>query len=62
MGRFRWLVFEAAISLMVLVMRRCGHLSREKIRLNRSHSSEKYTQQDDKRYARSSMVFNSPRL
>ena len=54
--------FKATKSLMVLMIRLSGYLSRKKIRLNRSHSTEKYDQQADKRYARSSMVFNSPRL
>ena len=54
--------FKATESLMVLMIRLSGYLSQKKIRLNRSHSTEKYDQQADKRYVRSSMVFNSPRL
>ena len=59
-GRFRWLVF-------CLWSNKIPDGTNDKtLRIfkqnNRSHSTEKYDQQDDKRYARSSMVFNSPRL
>ena len=49
---------EAINDLTVEFIRCCGYFSREKTAIRRSHSSEKYGQHDDKRYARSSMVFN----
>ena len=43
---------------MVELIRRCGYLSLEKTFFRRSHSSEKYVQEEDNRCARSSMVVN----
>ena len=47
---------EAINDLTVEFIRCCGYFSREKTAIRRPHSSEKYGQHDDKRYARSSMV------
>ena len=42
---------EAINDLTVEFIRCCGYFSREKTAIRRSHSSEKYGQHDDKRYA-----------
>ena len=47
--------------MTVELIRCCRYFSREKTAIKRSHSSENYDQYD-KRYARSRMVFKSPRI
>ena len=44
---------EATNDLTVELIRSCGYFSLANIALKRSHSSRKYDQHDDKRYARS---------
>ena len=48
--------------LMADFVRCCGYFSREKTVLSRSHSSENFTQEEDNRCARSSIVVNKLRL
>ena len=54
--------FDSTKRLMVELVRCCGYFNRENVVFNRSHSSEKYAQEEDNQCARSSIVVNKPRL
>ena len=62
-GKGCWLqTFGLTKRLMVELVKYCGYLNRENIVFNRSHSSERYAQEEENRFARSSIFVNKPRL